>query len=256
LIRISQNILILKNKFDFVRQLSKRKKTMPKGKKVVTKTELEIKSVNSHIPEEKFDQLMLRNIVTEMRGGKKVLIKCDFYVKNFYIQNKKGTLNIWHTGLGSTITTEWDNFKCRWLPTNQPPYIDRCCSDVTDNQCFEFKNFKEFDEKLKKQFICKYHVSCRENFTCLETNCSADYLVSPEEQCAICLNNIQQHLLEETKCGHKFCLSCLNTYVESKVGHRKIPCPTCRRNLTFCPCCCNAKYACEGYEDCEVPDDE
>ena len=218
---------------------------MPKGKKVISKVVLENKSVNSHIPEEKFHQLMIRNMVTEMRENKKVLIKCDFNIKNFYIQNKKGTVNIWKIGGNA----EYDKFKFCWRQINPPLYISRCCLPNGDNYTFEFKSFAEFDEQLKKLFICKYHVSCKDN-------CSDDYLVSPQEQCAICLNDVQLHLLEETQCGHNFCLSCLNTYVESKGGQRKIPCPTCRRNLKICNCCGKAKFKCEGFEDCGDSDND
>lgn len=220
---------------------------MPKGQKAKV---VENSSMNSRMTEENFDRLMLHNIVSEIRDGKKVLLKCDFYVKNFYIQGKKGTMNIWK------IMNEPDTFRFRWTQSNLPPYIDRCCSINADEYCYDFKSFAEFDEKLKKIFICKYHVSCREERIWTTTNCSADFLISPEEQCAICLNDIQQHLLEETACGHKFCLSCLNTYVESKGGQRKIPCPTCRRNLTYCSSCGNAKYNCEGFVDCHDGEDD
>jgi hypothetical protein len=223
---------------------------MPRGQKakVISKVEVENKSMTSRMTEENFDKLMLRNMVTEIRNGKKVLLKCDFYVTHFYIQGKKGTINIWKRG-------DTDTFGFSWVASNVQPYIDKCCQ-TNESNCFDFKSFGEFDEKLKQQFICKYHVSCRDiRDTRNEKNCSADYLISPEEQCAICLNDIQIHLLEETACGHKFCLSCLNTYVESKVGQRKIPCPTCRRNIRFCVHCENAKYVCDGVDGCLDEDD-
>lgn len=221
---------------------------MPKGQKAKVSDE----SMNSRMTEESFDKLMLNNMITEMRDDVKVLLKCDFYVKNFYIQGKKGTINIWKLGDSHT-------FRLRWMQTNRPAYLYKCCSENGDEYAFNFKSFGEFDENLKKFVICKYHSCCSQNNQHKQTyshNCSADYLISPKEQCAICLNNVEQHLLEETQCGHKFCLSCLNTYAESKKEQKKIPCPTCRRNLAICHCCGRAQFACRGFEDCIEEDED
>lgn len=208
---------------------------MPKGQK--TKV-VETISMNSKISKENYDKMMSDNIISEIRDGKKFLVKSDFSIQNFYIQNKKGKAHIWK--LREQIT-----FGFRWIPSNMFPYIDKCCEPESDNNYFLFSSFEEFDENLKKQYICKYHVSCT-------NKCCAEYLTSPEEKCAICLNDIQIHLLEETSCGHRFCLSCLNTYVEKK-GEKKIPCPTCRRNIRWCHCCDGPMY--QNNSACDHDDD-
>jgi hypothetical protein len=217
LIRISTKYSDLKNKIDIVGRFSKRKKTM-----------------TSIITKENYDKMMKNNIISEIRNGVKVLVKADFRIQNFYIQNRKGNVSIWK--IPETIT-----FKFRWTPSNPSSYIDKCCDEDSENNVFMFESFEEFDRELKKQYICKYHVSCGKN-------CSADYLISPEEKCSICLNDIQLHLLEETKCGHKFCLSCLDTYVQSK-REKEITCPTCRRNLKWCYGCDNSKFQCDCGDD-------
>jgi hypothetical protein len=191
--------------------------------------------MTSTVTRKNYEKMMSDNIISEIRNGKKYLVKSEFYINNFYIQNRKGDVHIWK--LPETIT-----FKFRWMPSKNSPYIDKCCETESENNVFKFESFEEFETGLKNQYICKYHVSCG-------NNCCADYLTSPEEKCAICLSDVQIHLLEQTLCGHKFCLSCLDTYVESKRLGKEIPCPTCRRDLKWCYGCDNPNYLCDCGDD-------
>jgi len=197
----------------------------PKGSKAKVESKVESKvenvSMSSRMTEENYDKLMsdLSSIT----------------IQNFYIQNRRGEAHIWK--MEPSITAGF-----RWTPKFELPYINSCAKPEMNNNYFLFSSFKEFDEKLKKQYICKLHVSCTDK-------CCAEYLTSPEETCAICLSDVQIHLLEETVCGHRFCLPCLNTYVESKTKQKDIPCPTCRGNLRWCYGCNRPKSKCDHPDD-------
>lgn len=207
---------------------------MPRGRKakVINKVEVESVSMNSRISKENYDKMMSDLV--------------SITIQNFYIQNRRGEAHIWKKDC-----CDYSGF--RWSPKFELSYINTCAKPEMDNNYFLFSSFEEFDEQLKKQYICKHHVSCT-------NKCCAEYLTSPEEKCAICLSDVQIHLLEETVCGHKFCLPCLNTYVESKtktkVIQKDIPCPTCRGNLRWCYCCNRPVSKCDHSDDDNDDDDD
>ena len=107
-----------------------------------------------------------------------------------------------------------------------------------ENHRFVFDSLEQFINKIKKLYVCPYHAFCPQD-------CSANRITSPEIQCAICLSDVQLHLLEETPCGHHFCLSCLAKYVNTKHNKEEdITCPICRRNIEHCYDCACAKFEC------------
>jgi hypothetical protein len=89
---------------------------------------------------------------------------------------------------------------------------------------------------------------------CDQNNCACYRITSPIEKCAICLKDLQMHMLEETQCEHLFCLKCLNDYVKSRLNYNDdehehiiddgIPCPVCRRDLYMCEHCDYARFEC------------
>jgi len=165
--------------------------------------------------------------------------KC-FIIHKFYIDSTCGTAII-RKCHHDTV----DKFNFRWSPDITNKYTTCCTENDQYNNNFYFSSFEEFETKIKKQYVCKYHSHCPDN-------CPVNQITSPEEICAICLNNVQLHLLEETSCGHRFCLSCLDKYVKPKFEREEpITCPTCRRNIEYCSDCNNSNYECL----CEKSDD-
>jgi len=158
----------------------------------------------------------------------------EFMIRNFYIDNTRG-----HAHFRKFSKHSGDKFKFKWTPEKRNAYTSCCTEDHHDyNNYFYFTTFEDFEKEIKKQYVCKYHSHCPDN-------CSVNLITSPQEICAICLNNVQIHLLEETTCGHRFCLSCLHNYVRPKFEREEpITCPTCRRNIDYCSDCNNSKYEC------------
>ena len=181
--------------------------------------------MNSKITEATYQEIISHDYTKES----------NFILRNFYITNKQGN---------AYIKKNQGQFFFSWSPCKENTYINWCKSDnilYRVNVCFS--NFDEMNKKLEVQYFCPYHSYCRER-------CSANRITSPEDKCAICLKYVQIHMLEETACEHRFCLSCLDKYVKNKLlpeGGLKdncILCPVCRRNLVFCNICVNAKYEC------------
>ena len=171
-----------------------------------------------------------------------------FLIRFFYICSKKGSVFI--KKFSDDLTYSRPKFHFEWSPNVKSEYSKRCVHfrDVDNNNTFCFSTLEELESGLKKQYICPHHSVCIDS-------CPAGRIVSPEEKCAICLREVQLHLMEETTCGHRFCLPCLNTYVKSKLEQSEvygcmdvkkegIPCPTCRRNLKICIDCGYSMYAC------------
>lgn len=157
----------------------------------------------------------------------------NFMIRNFYIDSTCGTAHFRKYTKYSS-----DRFKFQWSPKNTNPYTTCCTENDQYNNYFFFTTFEDFETKIKKQYVCKYHSHCPDD-------CPVNQITSPEEICAICLNNVQLHLLEETSCGHRFCLSCLGKYVRPKFEKEEpITCPTCRRNIEYCHDCNNSYYEC------------
>ena len=157
-----------------------------------------------------------------------------FMIRNFYIDREAGTAFIRMFSEHSS-----HKYQFKWSSNKVNYYIVHCTDNDSYNNYFFFTTFEEFETKIKKQYVCKYHSFCPDN-------CPANQITSPEEICAICLNNVQLHLLQETRCGHRFCLSCLDKYAKSKSDiEEEITCPTCRRNIEYCHECSNPKSECD-----------
>jgi hypothetical protein len=166
--------------------------------------------------------------------------KSTFLLNNFYISNKKGE---------ASFSKNHENFNKRfsfsWCPAKQSYYTEKCKSQSSTFHMhdFHFSNFEELTEKLEIQYFCSYHAYCSDR-------CPIGRITSPEDICAICLKNLQMHVFEETECEHRFCLSCLDRYVKSRIlpeGELKencIPCPVCKRDLKYCDDCENPNYDC------------
>ena len=90
----------------------------------------------------------------------------------------------------------------------------------------------KINEKLSNLTICKYHISCH-------GVCCLDMINTSEETCPICLKDFEKHYLTRTKCGHYFCLNCLNCLVEEIRKDKDedddswfiIACPLCLGNI-------------------------
>lgn len=161
--------------------------------------------------------------------------KSRFFLRNFYISGKKG-----EAIFSKNSEKASKKFCFTWLSHKKDTYRHKCQNYNNNNNMYNI-NFSEFDElieELDNKYFCQYHAYCFER-------CSIERITSPKEQCAICLKEVQIHMLEETECEHRFCLSCLDTYVKSRIIHGIcIPCPVCRRDLQYCDVCENAKYNC------------
>lgn len=174
--------------------------------------------------------------------------KKDLIIKPFYISRKKGTVLL-------EVNKFKDNVFCfSWDILRRNKYTEYCgIKDMYDREyshdhCFEFSSFEELSEKLAKEYVCPYHANC-----CI--GCSVNRITSPIDKCSICLREEQMHMLEETQCGHLFCLSCLDKYVKTRLNFlddedrecivdEGIPCPVCRRDINLCSECNHANFEC------------
>ena len=166
-----------------------------------------------------------------------------YLIRQFYISGKQGTAFITHN--------HDKTFDFKWKRNIVNEYTNRCVNfgKTNLNNYFLFSSMQELNKKLTEQYVCQYHSFCPDS-------CPATRLISPTERCAICLVDVQMHLLEETPCGHRFCLTCLDTYVKSKLepsdygcfaikeGYN-LDCPTCRKNIENCCNCSKARCQCE-----------
>jgi len=160
----------------------------------------------------------------------------------FYISGKSGTVRIEKLPNGEL-------FKFTWFRNNTSRYVEYCIAhqDKHNHITFLFSLFNEMCANIDMQDVCIHHSRC-------QGKCSAHLITSPIEKCAICLKDVQMHMLEETECEHRFCLECLDTYVKSKLDYTDednehvieggIPCPVCRRDLHLCYNCNYAQFNC------------
>lgn len=166
-----------------------------------------------------------------------------YLIRQFYICRKQGTAFITHS--------HDETFHFKWKRDIINEYTNRCVNFVKTNMnnSFLFSSFEDLNKKLKEQYVCQYHSFCPDS-------CPATRLISPTETCAICLSDVQMHLLEETPCGHRFCLTCLDSYIKSKLEPgdygsfvikegQILNCPTCRSNIENCRNCSRASWQCE-----------
>ena len=148
-----------------------------------------------------------------------------------------------------------DNIFCfSWDISRRDKYAEYCAikdmyeKEYSHDHCFEFSSFEELSEKLAKEYVCPYHANCCIGF-------SVNRITSPIEKCSIFLREEQMHMLEETQCGHLFCLSCLDKYVKTRLNfvddedreciiEEGIPCPVCCRDINLCSECNHATFEC------------
>jgi hypothetical protein len=159
----------------------------------------------------------------------------------FYISGKSGTVRLEKNSHGY--------YKFMWFRNHTSKYVEYCVAyqDKHNHICFTFSSFEDLSENINKQDVCLRHSRC-------QGSCSAYLITSPIEKCAICLKDVQMHMLEETECEHRFCLECLDTYVNSKLNYTEdenehvidggIPCPVCRRDIQLCNDCNYAVFEC------------
>ena len=166
--------------------------------------------------------------------------KKSYLIKPFYITGKKGSLDLEKID---------DGYIFLWERTHISKYAQYCIPEENryDQNRFFFTSFEELLEELEKQYVCVHHAFCRDA-------CSIYLITSPTEKCAICLKDVQMHMLEETQCQHRFCIECLDNYVKSRMNYTVsrrvhimdsgIPCPVCRRDLQICDRCDNPQFDC------------
>ena len=162
-------------------------------------------------------------------------------ISPFYISGKSGTVRL--------EKLRNNEFKFIWFRNHTSKYVEYCVAhqDKHNHIFFSFSSFDNLSESLNKQDVCLHHSRC-------QGKCSAYLITSPNEKCAICLKDVQMHILEETECEHRFCLECLDIYVKSKLDYTDddnehvieggIPCPICRRNINLCINCEYARFEC------------
>jgi len=161
----------------------------------------------------------------------------------FYICRKKGSV---------FIENNKDNsFHFTWDIMRPNKYVEYCTIKNSDYHSFTYSSFEELSEQLNKQYICSFHANCW-----VKADCSADRITSEIDKCSICLREEQMHMMEETECGHFFCLGCLDKYVKSRLKYTDdenlseevvedcIPCPVCRRDIKLCQDCEHANFDC------------
>jgi len=162
------------------------------------------------------------------------------HIGPFYISGKSGTVRL------EKLSSD---FKFTWFRNNASIYVEYCIPhhDKHNQISFIFSSFNDLSKNIDNQHVCLYHSLCQDK-------CSAHLITSPNDKCAICLKDEQMHMFEETKCEHRFCLECLDTYVKSKLNYTDddnehvmdggIPCPVCRRDLQLCYDCEYARFNC------------
>jgi hypothetical protein len=160
----------------------------------------------------------------------------------FYISGKSGTVR-----LEKISNRDYNNFT--WFRNHTSRYVEYCVAfkEKHNHIFFKFCSFEDLSENINKQDVCLRHSRC-------QGSCSAYLITSPIEKCAICLKDMQMHMLEETECEHRFCLECLDTYVNSKLTYTEdedenvidggIPCPVCRRDIQLCNDCNYSMFKC------------
>lgn len=87
---------------------------------------------------------------------------------------------------------------------------------------FTFRNHDDFNERILSPIFCRIHVRCRPAI------CSNGLIRSSKEPCGICFEPKEMHLMEQTCCGHMFCMPCLNKLASSTPD---LKCPICRGTL-------------------------
>ena len=210
----------------------------------------ENQKMTSQISKETFDEMkvFLQEAITKRKWFEvyfEVYNTPDnlFKIRNFYISGVRGsiTFKIVKVDRETIITYEF-----YYLPDKINLYNHSCVSDEEENSIFIFQTYEELQVALSKAYVCEYHSFC-------PRRCSFNRISSPKEKCGICHEEKELHLLEETACGHNFCLSCLGDYVRTRLrygGGRElvpkddIPCPVCRQDMQLCPDCKEAKFQC------------
>ena len=130
------------------------------------------------------------------------------------------------------------------------PYEKHCVFDHNPKKYkFSFTTFEAFSEELEtfsKQIMlgtCDYHV-----FHGGDT-CQALFTSGRTEKCPICLIDFDIYKMQETECGHYFCIKCLNKWATNEMRNYQrfensgsdgddefFNCPVCREGLDLCEC--------------------
>ena len=199
--------------------------------------------MTSQISKETFDEIKV-----SLQKSLEAFLNGDhlFILRNFYISGVRGSITF-TTGIVDRETKTIITYEFYYLPDKTNPYNDWCVSDdYLRAERIPFKTYEQLQVALSKAYVCKYHSFC-------QGRCSFNRISSPKEKCGICHEEKELHLLEETECGHNFCLSCLGKYVKTLIHYKSglglvlrgaIPCPVCRQDMQLCPDCKEAKFQC------------
>ena len=203
--------------------------------------------MTSQISKETFDEIKV-----SLQKSLEAFLNGDhlFILRNFYISGVRGSITF-TTGIVDRETKTIITYEFYYLPDKINLYNHSCVSDEEENSIFIFQTYEELQVALSKAYVCEYHSFC-------PRRCSFNRISSPKEKCGICHEEKELHLLEETACGHNFCLSCLGDYVRTRLrygGGRElvpkddIPCPVCRQGMLLCTHCNKACFQCMCYND-------
>ena len=64
-----------------------------------------------------------------------------------------------------------------------------------------------------------------------EINTRNKLFISNESECAICFETLETTNSCITKCGHKYCLTCILQYYENRTSKNSVDCPMCRTTI-------------------------
>lgn len=134
------------------------------------------------------------------------------------------------------------------------PYHEYCVYPAKTMKVFTFNDYSDFVSQFKKaeELLstrhCTFHgLRCSGGEWCRVALCDDEGTTV----CAICQEEKPTLQLEETRCGHLFCLSCLDKWAVSEYGkwakiddYEAFRCPLCREDLCLCLVCHEPRKFC------------
>jgi hypothetical protein len=153
------------------------------------------------------------------------------------------SFDLWYSGGGKYVFRFWSRIG---------PYYEFCCVESTVLVCFQFNTYCDFISQFKKaeKLLCICHCDFH-TLHRIGEQCPALFDDGKNVVCAICQEEKPALQLEKTLCGHLFCLSCLNKWVDmenveiAKNGdYKAYRCPLCREDLGLCVDCLSPNKFC------------
>ncbi len=167
------------------------------------------------------------------------LIKCEnlkddfieILQKNIIFENKQIYLIEKQNLILNFSESEMKNYQSSVLSNKNNLYLSKLC-------CYP-DNFFQFNQILLQSNTISQYKQIIDNFYNNSDHAIKikNYILDnlddyhlKENLCAICLENIKNNDYAITICGHVFCYSCINSYINSK-QNEVINCPKCRNSI-------------------------